>query len=126
MNVEEIIQKTVNETVLKLKVAGLMKDDNRTAYQKTEELLRNYHAISISGDPAAEKMILQIESALNSIQEDPYYEVITLYYLENLTRDYIADYYDTSPTTISRNKKRLIKKLSAVLFSDDYIKQLYC
>lgn len=126
MNVEEIIQKTVNETVLKLKVAGLMKDNNKTAYQKTEELLRNYYAISISGDPAAEKMVMQIESALRSIQDDDYYDVILLYYLENHTRDYIADYYDTSPTTISRNKTRLIKKLSAVLFSDDYIKQLYC
>ena len=114
MTTEELIKKTVNETVLRLKVAGLMKDTNKTPHQKTEDLLRNYQAFTMSGDPAAEKMILQIESALNSIQDDPYYEVITLYYLENLTRDYIADYYDTSPTTISRNKKRpLIRERSS-------------
>lgn len=125
MDIEEIIQKTVDKTVLKLKVAGLMKDTNKTPQQKTEDLLRNYNAFAVSGDPAAEKMILQIEAALKIIRDDIYYDVITMYYMDGKTREDIAEDYGTSVTTISRNKTRLIKELSAVLFSDDYIKQLY-
>ena len=125
MDIEEIIQKTVDKTVLKLKVAGLMKDTNKTPQQKTDDLLRNYNAFAVSGDPAAEKMILQIEAALKIIRDDIYYDVITMYYMDGKTREDIAEDYGTSVTTISRNKTRLIKELSAVLFSDDYIKQLY-
>lgn len=125
MTVEEIIQKTVNATVAKLKVAGLMKEKNQTAMQKTEELLRTYKLFSISGDPDAEKMILQIESALEIIKDDIYYDVIPMYYMKGNTREEIAETFNTSPTTISRNKKRLIEQLSAVLFSSDYIMQIY-
>lgn len=124
-SIDEIIKKTVSETVLRLKVAGLLKDNHRTAYQKTEDLLKNYGAFSVSGDPDAEKMILQIESALQVIRNDYYYNIIPMYYMRGVTRDEIAEAFDTSPTTISRNKSRLIRQLSAVLFSSDYIRQIY-
>lgn len=125
MTTEELIKKTVNETVLRLKVAGLMKDTNKTPHQKTEDLLRNYQAFTMSGDPAAEKMIQRIEMALRVIKEDPYYDVIIMYYIEGKTREDIADLLNTSVTTVSRNKSRLISRISAVLFSEDYIMQLY-
>lgn len=125
IDVYKIIEDTVNETILKLKASGIIRDTEKTPQQKTEELLKNYNAFSLSGEPAAEKMILQIEAALHMISEDPYYSVITMYYIEGLTREDIADSLDTSVTTVSRNKTRLIKRLSAVLFSDDYIRQLY-
>lgn len=125
IDVYKIIEDTVNETILKLKASGIIRDTEKTPQQKTEELLKNYNAFSLSGEPAAEKMILQIEAALHMISEDPYYSVITMYYIEGLTREDIADALDTSVTTVSRNKTRLIKRLSAVLFSDDYIRQLY-
>lgn len=125
IDVYKIIEDTVNETILRLKASGIIRDTEKTPQQKTEELLKNYNAFSLSGEPAAEKMILQIEAALHMISEDPYYSVITMYYIEGLTREDIADALDTSVTTVSRNKTRLIKRLSAVLFSDDYIRQLY-
>ena len=125
MTTEELIKKTVNETVLRLKVAGLMKNTNKTPHQKTEDLLRNYQAFTMSGDPAAEKMIQRIEMALRVIKEDPYYDVIIMYYIEGKTREDIADLLNTSVTTVSRNKSRLISRISAVLFSEDYIMQLY-
>ena len=125
MTTDELIKKTVNETVLRLKVAGLMKDTNKTPHQKTEDLLRNYQAFTMSGDPAAEKMIQRIEMALRVIKEDPYYDVIIMYYIEGKTREDIADLLNTSVTTVSRNKSRLISRISAVLFSEDYIMQLY-
>ena len=122
---EELIKKTVTETVLRLKVAGLMKDTNKSPHQKTEELLRNYQAFTLSGDPAAEKMIQRIEMALQVIKEDPYYDVIVMYYIKGKTREDIADLFNTSVTTISRNKTRLISRITPVLFAEDYIMQLY-
>ena len=125
MNTEELINKTVKETVLQLKIEGLMKDRIRSPQEKTEDLLRNYQALTMSGDPAAEKMIQRIEMALRVIKEDPYYDVIIMYYIEGKTREDIADLLNTSVTTVSRNKSRLISRISAVLFSEDYIMQLY-
>ena len=125
MSIDEIIQDTVNKTVLGLKMAGLMKDHHRTPLQKTEDLLRNYNSFTVSGDPAAEQMIQRIEAALQMIQDDPYYDVITMYYISGYTREDIADRFNTSVTTISRNKTRLLKEISAVLFSADYIRQIY-
>lgn len=124
-NIDKIIEDTVNRTVLKLKIAGLMKDDRKSAAQKTEELLRNYPRFKLSDQPYTKKLCDKIENALNTIQDDYYFKIIELYYFKNLTREEVADHFYTSETTISRNKKRLIDNLSAVLFSDDLIYELF-
>lgn len=124
-NIEKIIEDTVNRTVLKLKMSGLMKDDRKTAAQKTEEILKNYPRFKLSDQPYTKKLCEKIETAMNTIKEDYYYDVISLYYFEGKTREEVAERYNTSETTISRNKKRLIDALSAVLFSDDLIFQLF-
>ena len=124
-NIDKIIEDTVNRTVLKLKVAGLMKDDRKTAAQKTEELLKNYPRFKLSDQPYTKKLCQKIETAMKTIQNDYYFEVIALYYFENMTREEVAERFNTSETTISRNKKRLIDNLSAVLFSDDLIYDLF-
>lgn len=124
-NIDKIIEDTVNRTVLKLKVAGLMKDDRKTAAQKTEELLKNYPRFKLSDQPYTIKLCQKIETAMMTIKDDYYYEVISLYYFERMTREEVAEHFNTSETTISRNKKRLIDNLSAVLFSDDLIYDLF-
>lgn len=124
-NIDKIIEDTVNRTVLKLKVAGLMKDDRKTAAQKTEELLKNYPRFKLSDQPYTKKLCQKIETAMNTIKSDYYYEIIALYYFEQMTREEVAEHFNTSETTISRNKRRLITKLSAVLFSDDLIYDLF-
>lgn len=124
-NIDKIIEDTVNRTVLKLKVAGLMKDDRKTAAQKTEELLKNYPRFKLSDQPYTKKLCQKIEIAMKTIKNDYYYEIIALYYFEGMTREEVAEHFNTSETTISRNKKRLIDALSAVLFSDDLIYDLF-
>lgn len=124
-NIEEIIENTVNRTILKLKAADLIKDNRKSAAQKTEELLRNYPSFKMSDQPYTKKLCAKIESAMGTIKSDYYYEIIALYYFERMTREEVAEHFNTSETTISRNKKRLIDKLSAVLFSDDLIYDLF-
>lgn len=123
--IQKIINDTVNSTVLKLKMAGLMKDDRKTAYEKTEELLRNYNAFKKSDQPYTIKLVKKINDALDMIMDDLYFDVITMYYFEKKTREEIAEQYDTTVTTISRNKTRLINKLKPILFSDDVIYELF-
>ena len=123
--IKRIINDTVNATVLKLKMAGLMKDDRKSAYQKTEELLRNYNAFVESDQPYTQKLVRKIDEALDSIKDDIYYEIISMVYFEGDTREAVAEYFDTTVTTISRNKNRLVNKLKVRLFSDDVIYELF-
>lgn len=123
--IQQIINDTVNSVILKLKMAGLMKDDRKTAYEKTEELLRNYNAFKKSDQPYTIKLVKKIHAALDMITNDVYYDIIPMYYFENESREVIAEYYDTTVTTISRNKTRLINKLKVQLFSDDVIYELF-
>lgn len=123
--IEEIIEDTVNRTVLKLKMAGLMKDERKTAFQKTEELLRNYKAFKLSDQPDTKKLVAKMDEALASISDDDYFQIISMYYFNGYSREEIAWRFKTTETTISRNKTRLINKLKAVIFSDDVIYELF-
>lgn len=122
--IKQVIKETVDQTVLKLKMTGLMKDGQKTAFQKTEELLRNYNAFAASDQPYTKELVKRIDAALEAIN-DPYCDVIRMYYVEGQTREEIAEQYDTTVSTISRNKTRLIDALKCYLFSDDVIYELF-
>lgn len=123
--IKKIVDMTVNATVLKLKMTGLLANDRKTAYQKTEELLRNYNEFKNSDQPYAKKLIKQIDDALKDIENDIYYDIIPLTYFENDTRENIANIFNTTERTISRNKGRLINILKIKLFTDDVIFELF-
>lgn len=125
-DVEKIIEETVNKTIIKLKMSGLMKDNRKTAYQKTEELLRNYETFKkVEDQPHTKKIVTTIASALYDLKDDIYYEIIPMIYFKGKTREEVADYFDTTVTTISRNKNRLVNKLKNRIFSDDVIYELF-
>ncbi len=124
-DIEKIIEKTVNKTITKLKIAGLMRDDSKDAFQKTEELLRSYRSFCLSEEETAKKMVAQITVALSITEDDPYCKIIQMYYMDGKTREEIAEYFNTTATTISRNKKRLVEKLRTMLFSEETIKEIY-
>lgn len=173
--IEETAKQTAKEIVNELKKQGLIKDNNRSAYQKTEILLFNYNDFkaaivdkrtqiqtlkqiglpekstsitSFSKQPiyefkdAAEKTAEQIEglkrsinttqffintidNALTVLADDNYFDIIRLKYFENKNQSEIAEVFGVDESTITRNKNRLIKKLSIGLFSDDVILELY-
>lgn len=123
--VKQFINDIVNITVLKLKMAGLIKGDRKPAYQKTEELLRNYNQFKKSDQPYTQKLVSIINDALYTIKDDIYYDIIPLVYFNGETREYVAEYFDTTVTTISRNKTRLVNKLKVSIFSDDVIYELF-
>lgn len=125
-DVKKIIEDTVNATVIKLKMSGLMKDNRKTAYEKTEELLKNYKTFKrIKDHPCTKRIVDQIELALKEIDKDIYYDIIPMFYFEHKTRESIAEHFRTSERTITRNKSRLINLLKLKLFSDDVIFELF-
>lgn len=124
--IKEVIEKTVDETVLKLTVTNLLKDPVKSPFKKTEEILRNYPTFKqILDQPYTIKLCEKIEDALKDIEDDPYYEIIDLFYFQNQTRETIALELNTTVRTVGRNKARLVNILKLKLFSDDVIKELF-
>lgn len=126
-DINDIIERTVDRTIVKLKLSGLMKDNRQTAFQKTEEILRNYNQLkkSYSEDGTAKKFVDIVDNGLKELESDQYYDVIPMIYFDGLTREEIAECFDTTVTTISRNKTRLINKLKYLIFADSVIYELF-
>lgn len=124
--IKSIINDTANTVVLKMKMAGLIRDGRKTAIEKTEELLRNYPIFKeITDQEYTVKLVAKIENALKDIEDDIYYDVIPMFYFHNETREYIAERFGCTETTVSRNKTRLLNQLKLKLFSDDVIFELF-
>ena len=124
--IKDIINEVTNQTVIKLKKSGLMKDNSKSAFKKTEEVLKNYNQYKTAIDSEkATKFIEIVDDGLKSIESDEYYEVIIQFYLEGKTRETIAEYFDCDVKTITRNKNRLINKLKIIIFSDKAIEELF-
>ena len=71
------------------------------------------------------RFIAIIDDALEKIKDDPYSDLIRMIYFEKQSNEDVADYFNVDSSTIRRNRKTLIKKLSIYLFSDDVISELF-
>ncbi len=65
------------------------------------------------------KEIQRIERALETIQDDEYYDIIPLKYWDQLPPAEIAERLNCDERTFYRHKNRLINKLKVVLFGAD-------
>ena len=71
------------------------------------------------------RFIKILDDAIETLVDDPYYDLIRMRYFENCTREEIAEYFDCDVRTVNRNKNRLINLLQIRLFSDEVIQQLF-
>lgn len=125
--IEEAAEKAAERLADQLKKAGMIKRRQMTAIQKTEELLRLYPALKRSPakpDTITAEVLENVEGALHDLEKDPYFDVITRFYFDGQSREFIAQARAASVTTITRNKARLLKELAPRLFADDVIKDL--
>lgn len=131
--IQMIIEQTVNETVVRLKKAGIIRDENKSAFKKTEQLLRSYNsfkqAIKLNSDDTekTKKIIDLIDNALIELNNEQcdYPGLIERIYFDKATREELATEYDCEPITITRNKNKMVKKLQNILFSDNAIEELF-
>jgi RNA polymerase sigma factor (sigma-70 family) len=94
-----------------------IKDDDDKA---EEQIISIINSIRIT-----ENFIKIIDYAIDTLKDDEYSDIIRLKYFEEKSREEIAEIFDCDPSTISRNKNRLINLLQIRLFSDEVICQLF-
>lgn len=131
MKINELVDATANKTaravVSELKRAGLVKENRLGSYKKTERALYEY-AEWIDTEDISEttnRFCNLIQRALNRVRDDPYYEIIELKYFEHWTHEKIAEYFDVDVSVISKRRTKLINQLRPIIFSDDFIRELF-
>lgn len=123
--IDKIINDTVDKTILKLKMTGLLKDNRKTAFQKTEELLREYKNLKKDDSETVVKLIAKLEMALIDIETEKYFEIIPMIYFENRTREEIAEHFNISVRTVIRQKIKMINQIKTKVFSEDVVFELF-
>ena len=132
MTAKQLIELTVKHTISELKRAGMIRENRLNSYQKTEKVLYEYPKIKkivgeyeIDGLKITREFVRLIDDVLAGISDDPYFDIIRLKYFEGKTHEEIAEYFNVQPAAISKQRKRLINRLRGVIFSDDFISELY-
>ena len=77
-------------------------------------------------------IIKHIDSVVDTLKNDPYFDIIKLKYFEGKTHEQIAEFFDKklnkkesiSTSTISINKNRLIEEIRPLLLPNDLISEL--
>ena len=132
MTAKELINQAVKQTVLELKRNGLIRENKLNSFQKTERILYEYPKFKkivteykFEDMTITPKFVSMIDDALQSISDDPYYKIIELKYFDGWTHEQIAEYFDVQPAAISKQRTKLINRIRAGIFSDDFISELY-
>ena len=132
MTAKQLIEMTVKHTVTELKRAGLIRENRLDSFKKTERILYEYPKFKkivteykFDDMTITPKFVSMIDDALQSISDDPYYKIIELKYFDGWTHEQIAEYFDVQPAAISKQRTKLINRIRAGIFSDDFISELY-
>lgn len=123
--IKQLIKDTVTTTVQQLKAAGLLQPvTEKTAVQKTEELLRQYPQLRGLQEPYARRVVQEIDTLLAEAENEPYVDVIRLYYFGGLTNMACANTLCCDERTARRYRKKLVQRFSARLASEEFIREL--
>ena len=132
MTAKQLIDQAVKQTVAELKRAGMIRENRLNSFQKTERILYEYPKFKkivteykFDDMTITPKFVSMIDDALQSISDDPYYKIIELKYFDGWTHEQIAEYFDVQPAAISKQRTKLINRIRAGIFSDDFISELY-
>ena len=132
MTAKELIDLTVKHTVAELKRNGLIRENKLNSFQKTERILYEYpkfkkivNEYKVDGLTITPKFVAMIDNALQGVADDPYFQIIELKYFNGWTHEQIAEYFDVQPAAISKQRTKLINRIRAGIFSEDFISELY-
>ena len=115
--IDEIIERAINRVIgtIKLEAVGAEK---LSPLERTERLLKLYPSIRDIDSVQAKEATERIEQALDVLRADPYIKVIPLLYFYQYSREDVAKRYGVSPTTITRQKNRLLVNIKQLLFCE--------
>ena len=63
-----------------------------------------------------ENEIETVNKALALIKNDPYEEIIGLYYFQQMSREDVAGYLSYDPATVTRHKNRMVSRMEVFLY----------
>lgn len=93
---------------------------NRSAYEKTVYLLKYYKDLK-QGKRINEKyrsVLTLMDETIELIEDDQYVDIIKDLYIHGLTYEQIADKMGMDKKTVYRQRRRLIKRISIILYGD--------
>ena len=128
MTIETLIKKTAEETareILKQSKEQRQKDSQLGSFKKTEKILYEYPRWKDMQIDDTAKFCNLVQSALESISDDPYFDIIELKYFQKWTHERIAEHFNVDVSVISKRRTKLINQLRPIIFSVDFIKELY-
>lgn len=128
MNIEEMIKRTAKATareIVEQSKQKRQKDSQLGSFKKTERILYEYPNWKSIDAADTVKFCNLVENALSSISADPYYKIIELKYFQKWTHERIAEYFNVNVSVISKQRTKLINSLRSIIFSDEFIKELY-
>lgn len=131
MKIDELIGKSAEKTaraiVAEMKRAGMIKENHLSSFKKTERALYEFYEWKKQGQLSDEtkRFCDLIEKSLERVREDPYFEIIELKYGIGWTHEHIAEYFNVDVSVISKRRTKLINQLRPIIFSDDFIHELY-
>lgn len=121
---KEQIQEIVRQTVQELKAAGMLKDDGKTDYEKTEELLRQYPELQKSDSDYARRVVAEIDACLAEAENEPYVDVIRLFYFGGVKNAACAKMLCCEERTCRRNRRKLVERFAARLVAAGVLREL--
>lgn len=123
--IEQTANKTARAVVHELKKNGLVKDNRLGSFKKTERILYEYPRWQKYDVTETENFCKLIGKALESVSGDPYYKIIELKYFQKWTHERIAEHFGVDVSVISKQRTKLINQLRPIIFSEEFIKELY-
>lgn len=88
--------------------------------EKAEEQI----AILQKENEVTKRMLARIDDILAGMQNEPYYQVIPMYYFDGKKYDVIGGELGISNATVSAHKKQFVNKIKIMMFSDTVIMEL--
>ena len=89
--------------------------------QKADEQI----AVLQQQNEVTKRLIAQVDNILSGLQDEPYYQVIPMYYFEGKKYEVIAGELGISNATVSTYKRNLLNKIKIMMFSDSVILELF-
>lgn len=111
---ETAVRMTVQETVAELKKTGFLRPPDKKAYKDTARKLYGYFD-ALKADTA--EIDDDITAVMAMLRDDPYFKLLRLYFSQHKTVEQIAEIMHCDPSTVARNKKRLVLKIHSILMN---------
>lgn len=98
------------------------------SFKKCEYLLKNYNSfklgLELGNDEETKRLFARLDNAMESLRDEEFIGIISMHYFDRLTMERIAEIYDISLVTAYAQKKKMIKKIANIVFSDDVIREI--